>query len=89
MNIKEAQRYLFATPIKEPDKRPPLYGHNVQHLPESSRDKLTQIEQLLKIDLKNDVAIYEEIERIIKVRNISHDDTILNAELDYRRRKTT
>ena len=33
MNIKEAQRYLFATPIKEPDKRPPLYGHNVQHLP--------------------------------------------------------
>jgi hypothetical protein len=50
---------------------------------------ITQIEQLLKIDLKNDVAVYEEIERLIKVRNISRDDTILNAELDSLRRKTT
>jgi hypothetical protein len=81
MNIKEAQHYLFAAPIKEADKRPPLHGHNVQHLPESSRDKLTQIEQILKIHLNNNVAVHEEIERLIKVRNYS-DDTILNAELD-------
>jgi hypothetical protein len=80
MIIKEAQRYLFP-PIKEANKRPPLHGHNVQHLLESSRDKLTQIEQILKIHLKNDVAVYNEIERLIKVRAYS-DDTILNAELD-------
>ncbi len=61
MNIKEVRRYLFPAPIKEANKRPPLHGHNVQHLLESSRDKLTQIEQILKIHLKNDVAVYEEI----------------------------
>jgi hypothetical protein len=87
MNIKEAQRYLVAAPIKEADKRPPLYGHDVQHLPESSRDKLTQIKQMLKIHLKNDVAVYEEINRLIKARNYS-DDTILNAKLDELRRRT-
>jgi hypothetical protein len=89
INVKQVQRYLSAAPIKESDKRPPLYGHHVQHLPESSRDKLTQLEQLLKIDLKNDVAVYEEIERLLKVRNSSHDDTILNVELDNLRRRTT
>ena len=87
MNIKEAQRYLFAAPIKEANKRPPLHGHNVQHLLESSRDKLTQIEQILKIHLKNDVAVYNEIERLIEVRTYS-DDTILNAELDNLTRRT-
>ena len=86
MNIKEVQHYLFAAPIKEADKRPPLHGHNVQHLPESSRDKLTQIEQRLKILLNNNVAVHEEIERLIKVRN--SDDTILNAELDRLFRET-
>ena len=86
MNIKEAQHHLFAAPIKEADKRPPLHGHNVQHLPESSRDKLTQIEQRLKILLNNNVAVHEEIERLIKVRN--SDDTILNAELDRLFRET-
>jgi hypothetical protein len=64
MNIKEAQHYLFAAPIMEADKRPPLHGHNVQHLHESSRDKLTQIEQRLKIHLNNNVAVHEEIERL-------------------------
>ena len=87
MNIMEAQHYLFGAPIKEADKRPPLYGHNVQHLPETSRDKLAQIEQLLKIHLNNNVAVHEEIERLIKVRNYS-DDTILNAELDRLFRET-
>jgi len=87
MNIKEAQHYLFAAPIMEADKRPPLHGHNVQHLHESSRDKLTQIEQRLKIHLNNNVAVHEEIERLIKVLNYS-DDTILNAELDRLFRET-
>ena len=81
MNIKEAQRYLFPSPIKEASKRPPLHGHDVQHLPESSRDKLTQIEHRLKIYRKNDVAVFNEIEELIKVRTCS-DDTILNAKLD-------
>ena len=87
MNIKEAQHYLFAAPIMEADKRPPLHGHNVQHLHESSRDKLTQIEQRLKIHLNNNVAVHEEIERLIKVLTYS-DDTILNAELDRLFRET-
>jgi len=87
MNIKEAQQYLFAAPIKESNKRPPLHGHNVQHLPESSRDKLIQIDQRLKIHLNNNVAVHEEVERIIKVLNYS-DDTILNVELDRLSRVT-
>ena len=81
MNMKKAQRYLFAAPIKEADKRPPLHGHNVQHLLESSRDKLTQIEQILKVQLNDNVAVHEKIVELIKVRTYS-DDTILDAELD-------
>jgi hypothetical protein len=69
MNLKEALRYLSAALFKETDKLLPLHGHDVQHLSESSRDKLTQIKQLLEIRLKNDVAVFEEIERLIKVRN--------------------
>ena len=38
-------------------------------------------EQRLKIHLKNDVAVFNEIEELIKVRTCS-DDTILNAKLD-------
>jgi hypothetical protein len=88
MNIKEAQRYLFAAPIKETDKRRPLHGHDVQHLSESSRDKLIQIKQILEIRLKNDVAVFEEIKRLIKVLNHTRDDTILDAELDGLLRST-
>jgi len=83
--MKEAQRYLFAPPIEEANDRPPLYGHDVQNLPESSRDKLIQTERIKKTHL-NDKAVYEEINRLIKVWNISRDDTILNAELDDFRR---
>ena len=67
MNLKEAYFYLFGASTKEANERPPLYGHNVENLLESSRIKLTRIEQLLKIRLKNNVAVHEEIERIIKV----------------------
>jgi hypothetical protein len=69
MNLKEAYFYLFGTSTKEANERPPLHGHHLESLSESSRIKLTHIKQLLKIRLKNDVAVYEEIERIIKVCN--------------------
>jgi hypothetical protein len=69
MNPVEAFLYLFDASIKEANERPPLHGHHVENLPESSRIKLTHIEHLLKIRLKNDVAAYEEIEQIIKFCN--------------------
>jgi hypothetical protein len=86
MNLKEAYFYLFGASTKEANaanERPPLYGHNVQNLLESSRIKLTRIEQLLKIRLKNNVAVHEEIERIIKVCNAQpqRQHFILDLEL--------
>jgi hypothetical protein len=88
VNMKEAHRQLFCAPIKEDNKRPPLHGHNVQHLAESSRFKLTKIEQIQKIRLKNDVAVHEEIERIIKVLNSTREPIILDLELDRLTRGT-
>jgi hypothetical protein len=83
MNMKEAQRYLLAAPINEANKRSPLYGHNVQHLSESSRDKLTQIGQILKIRHKSDNAVFEEIKRIINVCNaqLHRQHFVLDREL--------
>lgn len=88
-NMKEAYHRLFSAPIKEDNKRPPLHGHDVQNLEESSRVKLAQIEQLQKIRLKNDVAVHEEIKRIIKVLNSSRRHEILDLELDRLTRNTT
>lgn len=82
MNLKEANFYLYGVSTKEANERPPLHGHHVENLLEPSRIKLTHIEQLLKIHLKNDVAVYEEIERIIKVLNSSRHHSILDLELD-------
>jgi hypothetical protein len=88
MNLKEASFYLIGAPTKESNERPPLHGHHVENLPESSRIKLTRIEPLLKIRLKNDVAVYEEIERIIKVLNSTRHHSILDLELDSLTRGT-
>ena len=83
MNLKEAYFYLFGASTKEANERPPLQGHHLESLSESSRIKLIRIEQLLKIRLKNDVAVYEEIERIIKVCNAQpqRHHIILDLEL--------
>jgi hypothetical protein len=83
MNLKEAYFYLFGASTKEANERPPLHGHHLESLSESSRIKLIRIEQLLKIRLKNDVAVYEEIERIIKVCNAQpqRHHIILDLEL--------
>lgn len=82
MNMKEAYRYLFGAPPKEANKRPPLHGHQVEHLPESSRVKLAKIEEILTMKLKNDVAVYEKIEELIKVCNSARDHIILDLELE-------
>lgn len=84
MNPMEAFFYLFDASIKGANERPPLHGHHVENLPESSRIKLTRIEHLLKIRLKNDVAAYEEIERIVKDCNAEpqYQDFILDLEID-------
>lgn len=73
MNLKEAYFHLFGPSTKEANKRPALYGHNVQHMSETSRNMLIDIEQRLKIRLKNNEKnIHEEIERILKVLNSTH-----------------
>ncbi|MGA7368978.1 MAG: hypothetical protein WBX01_07610 [Nitrososphaeraceae archaeon] len=81
INMKQACHLLFSTPAKEADKRPPLYGHHVQHLSESSRTKLEKIEALLTVKLKNPVAVYEKIEELIKVCNSTRHHEILDLEL--------
>jgi hypothetical protein len=84
INVKEAQRYLFATPIKEPDNRPPLHGHDLADLYELSRAKLEKIEEILTLRLKNPNAVFEEIKRIIKVCNAQplRQNFILDIELN-------
>ncbi len=64
MNIMEAYRYRFGAPTKE-KKRPPLHGHHVEGLPESSRIKLAEIEKMLTIYHKNDNAVFEKIKYLI------------------------
>lgn len=89
MNLKEAYFYLFGSSTKEANKRPPLYGHNVQHLSETSRKMLTEIEQKLKIRIRNNESdVHEEIERILKVLNSTHftrHHNILDLELNQLR----
>ncbi|HZD36412.1 MAG TPA: hypothetical protein VE130_14510, partial [Nitrososphaeraceae archaeon] len=63
MNLKEAYRHISSSaPTKEAEKRPPLHGHHVQHLPKFSRTKLEKIEKLWTQKLGNQVAVYEKIE---------------------------
>lgn len=81
INVKQARRLLFSAPAKEADKHPPLYGHHVQHLSESSRTKLEKIEELSRVKLKNPVAVHEKIEKLIKACNSTHDHDILDLEL--------
>ncbi|MGH9979178.1 MAG: hypothetical protein ACRD8Z_25595, partial [Nitrososphaeraceae archaeon] len=84
MNPIEAYFYLFGASTKEANERPPLHGHDVRNLLEPSRSKLIRIEQLLKIRLKNDVAVFEEIERIINACNtqLQPPDLILDLHLN-------
>ena len=90
MNLNETYFYLFGASTKKANERPSLHGHHVENYPESSRIKLARIEQSLKIRLKNDVAVYEEIERIIKICNAQpqRQHFILDQELDRLTRET-
>ena len=81
MNVTEASRYLFGAPTKEAN-RAPLYGHQVEHLPESSRTKLAEIEKMLKLNFRNDVAVWEEIKRLIDLCNSTRNHIILDLELE-------
>jgi hypothetical protein len=81
MNIMEAYRYRFGAPAKV-EKRPPLHGHDVESLSESSRIKLAEIEKMLTINLKNDVAVFEKINYLIAECYSTHNHTILDRWLD-------
>jgi hypothetical protein len=85
LKLMEAHSYLFDASTKEANERSPLHGHHVENLTESSRIKLTRIKQLLKIHLKNDVAAYEETQRIIKDCDAQpqNQDIILDLKLNY------
>jgi len=80
INMKQAYHLLFSAPAKDADKRPPLYGHHVQHLSESSRTKLEKIGALSTVKLKNPVAVYEKIEGLIKVCNSTRYHNILELQ---------
>jgi hypothetical protein len=85
MNMNQAYHHLFGAPPKETNRRPPLRGHHVEGLSESARAKLVKIEEILTMKLKNDVAVYEEIERIIKLCNgqPKRHHFILDGELKF------
>lgn len=89
MNMMEASRYLFGALTKEANRPPPLHGHQVAHLPESSRTKLAEIEKILKMNLKNDVAVWEEIKGLIDVCNSTRNHSILDLELESHRRNSS
>ena len=89
MNMMEASRYLFGAPTKEAHRPPPLHGHQVAHLPESSRTKLAEIEKILKMKFKNDVAVWEKIKGLIDVCNSTRNHTILDLELESHRRSNS
>jgi hypothetical protein len=80
-NLNSAYFYPLEASTKKAHERPPLHGHHVENFPESSRIKLTRIEQLLKIHLKNDVAVHEEFERLIKVFIAQRHHSILDLAL--------
>jgi hypothetical protein len=89
VNVREASRYLLGAPTKEENRPPPLHRHQVAHLPESSRSKLAEIEKILDLNLKNDVAVWEEIKRLIDVCNSTSNHTILDLELESLRRNSS
>lgn len=89
MNMLEASRYLFGAPTKEENRPPPLHRHQVAHLPESSRTKLAEIEKILNMNLKNDVAVWEELKRLIDVCNSTSNHTILDLELESLKRNSS
>jgi hypothetical protein len=86
MNMMEATRIFFGAPPQETKKRPPLYGHRTEHLhfSELTRTKLEKIEENLDKNLRNEVAVFERIARIIKLCETqpSFQDMILDKELE-------
>ena len=84
MNMMEASHYLFGASTKNPP-RDPLYNHHVEHLPEPTRDKLAQIEEILK-GIKHEAYVWEDIEQLIKKCEFTPDHTFLDKELEYCKR---
>lgn len=84
--MKQASRTLLGAPTKETKKRPPLYGHHIEHLHLSdfSRTKLEKIEEIFRTKLKNEVAVHEQIVRIIKVLEAQPErqGMVLDLELE-------
>ncbi|MGB7882689.1 MAG: hypothetical protein WBL44_08180, partial [Nitrososphaeraceae archaeon] len=79
MNMKEASSLLFNPSINEASNRPraPLHNHHVDHLPESSRVVLSQIEQSLT-GREDDPVVWERISSLIKRCESTIDHTFLS-----------
>ena len=83
MNMMEALRHLSGASANQANSPhpPPLHNHNVRHLPESSRIKLAQIEQILTTT-KHEAFVWEDIKRLIQKCETTTDHTFLDCELE-------
>jgi hypothetical protein len=86
MNMEVASRILLGALTKETKKRPPLYGHHIEHLhlSEFSRTKLEKIEEMFMMKLKNEVAAFEQVVLTIKELEAQpkRHDMILDLKLE-------
>ena len=87
MNMKEASSLLFNPSINEASNPPraPLYNHPVDHLPESSKVILSQIELGLT-GTDDDPVVWEKIRSLIKMCESTTDHTFLSHYLESCRR---
>ncbi len=90
MNMKEASSLLFNPSIKEASNPPraPLHNHHVDHLPESSRVILSQIELGLT-GTDDDPVVWEKIRSLIKMCESTTDHTFLSHYLESCRRSSS
>ena len=83
MNVKDAVSFLSNGSYNEARDPPraPLQNHHVEHLPESSRMVLAQIEQSLK-RTENVPIVWEKVQYLIRRCETTTDHTFLNHYLE-------
>lgn len=85
INMLVAVRNMLGASPMEKNSPPPLRNHHLEHIPESSKRRLAEIEKiLLKTQLED--FVWEEIERLIKMCESANDHTFLDRELEFHSR---
>jgi hypothetical protein len=86
VNILEAFRKMLCASPMEENSPPPLRGHHhLEHIPESSKKRLAEIEKIL-LKTQHEAFVWEEIERLIKICESTNDHTFLDHELEFHSR---